>query len=120
MLSVRDVRAALESAPKDAVVYLPGGSPARSVDVRPDGVFFVGDEEARGTEDERRRVEQIKSQLTAGGIAHPDPGHIEKLAWDLLLTSQSSVPAGNGDGNVTLTPSTGSLEAAGQSPGGEG
>ena len=114
MLTVSEAAAALAGAPADAKCYLPGGAPLQQVQVRDDGIWFSGDEEARGTEQERTAAAGLQDYLTAAGV-HPDK--VEAVAWDLVAAGATGAPVADAasapdpaaeapapDGNVTITP----------------
>lgn len=108
MLTVEEVKAALASAPSDAQVYLPGGGNARQVDVREDGVFLIGDEEAMGTPEERHTLDVLTAILKEERDPVQLAQHLIGLGARVKLDVRVPQP-----GDMVITPKTGKLPSEG-------
>jgi hypothetical protein len=84
MLTVAEVRGALEDANAEAIVFLPGGGHLRNIRVNGDHIYMAGDEDAFGTPEERKRFKDACA-LLAGTMGKPiDDPEIQTLARAMI------------------------------------
>jgi len=110
MLTAGELYSALENAPQDAPVYLPGGGLARRVIIAPQGhVALQGDEEEWGTPYERANVAALTATLIERYELDAEKAAV--LAREMVVIGAQAIkPPIASKGAVVLTPKVGKMQ----------